>query len=96
MSSDIVETFRDFFKQAMGVERDPYPYQQRLAAEPIQSRLIHVPTGAGKTAAGILAWLWRRQVDPQNTRPLVYCLPMRILFEQRSSNFGQEDFEHER
>jgi len=43
MSSDTVETFRDFFKRAMCVERDPYPYQQKLAGEPIQSRLIHVP-----------------------------------------------------
>jgi len=70
-----------FFEKATGFR--PYPYQRTLAAEPIQSRLIHVPTGAGKTAAAILAWMWRRQVDPDNTpRRLVYCLPMRVLVEQ--------------
>ncbi len=74
-------TFQSFFKAA--TEKYPYPYQERLAGQPIQNRLIHVPTGAGKTAAAILAWLWRRKTDPQNTpRRLVYCLPLRVLVEQ--------------
>ncbi len=54
-------TFDFFFRQA--TRNTPYPYQERLASEPIQSLLISVPTGAGKTAAAILAWLYRRQVD---------------------------------
>jgi CRISPR-associated endonuclease/helicase Cas3 len=70
-----------FFYQATGSQ--PYPYQEKLATEPVQSRLIHVPTGCGKTAAAILAWLWRRGMDPEHTpRRLVYCLPMRVLVEQ--------------
>jgi CRISPR-associated endonuclease/helicase Cas3 len=37
----------------------------------------------GKTAAAVLAWLWRRQTLPTSTpRRLVYCLPMRVLVEQ--------------
>jgi hypothetical protein len=40
-----------FFYQATGSQ--PYPYQEKLATEPVQSRLIHVPTGCGKTAAVI-------------------------------------------
>jgi hypothetical protein len=51
MESDAAGSFRAFFKQAMGGEQEPYPYQEKLATEPIDSRLIHVPTGAGKTAA---------------------------------------------
>jgi len=51
------------------------------------SRLIDIPTGLGKTAAVILAWLWNRehlQSDPWPRR-LVYCLPMRTLVEQTCS-----------
>jgi CRISPR-associated endonuclease/helicase Cas3 len=42
-----------------------------------------IPTGFGKTAAVILAWLWKvRNEDPDTPRRLVYCLPMRTLVEQ--------------
>ena len=45
--------------------------------------LLDVPTGLGKTAAAILAWLWRRRFANKDTpRRLVYCLPMRVLVEQ--------------
>jgi len=81
MKMSEAEEFAEFFQKA--TNSPPYPYQKRLAKEPIQSRMIHVPTGAGKTAAVILAWLWHRKVDPENTpRRLVYCLPMRVLVEQ--------------
>jgi CRISPR-associated endonuclease/helicase Cas3 len=75
------ESFEAFFERATG--KTPYPYQTSLAAGPIESRLISIPTGCGKTAAAILAWLWRRGMDPEHTpRRLVYCLPMRVLVEQ--------------
>jgi CRISPR-associated endonuclease/helicase Cas3 len=53
-----------------------------------ESRLISVPTGLGKTAAVVLAWLWNCIVHPDAAhretwpRRLVYCLPMRTLVEQ--------------
>lgn len=60
----------------------PYPYQVRIAEEPWPD-LADVPTGMGKTAAFVVAWLWRRlQGDPDTPRRLVYCLPMRTLVEQ--------------
>ena len=81
------DSFRGFFKHATGIEQEPYPYQERLAEARVESRLIHIPTGCGKTAAVILAWLWRRRSDPANTpRRLVYCLPMRVLVEQTRDN----------
>ena len=48
------------------------------------SRLIDIPTGLGKTAGVVLAWLWNRVIrqDPSWPRRLVYCLPMRTLVEQ--------------
>lgn len=76
--------FPAFFQAATNPQRSPYDYQQRLASLPCESRLIHIPTGLGKTAAVILAWLWNRvhKADPAWPRRLVYCLPMRTLVEQ--------------
>lgn len=84
-------TYTDLFRQAAGrgsdPAPDPFPYQLRLAERPLPS-LLHVPTGAGKTAAVTLSWIWRRRFHPdsavrtQTPRRLVYCLPMRILVEQ--------------
>lgn len=90
--------FASYFRSATG-NRDPYDYQCRLACgpeatvanpdtlrsgAPCQSQLISIPTGLGKTAAVVLAWLWNRVhlQDPVWPRRLVYCLPMRTLVEQ--------------
>jgi CRISPR-associated endonuclease/helicase Cas3 len=52
--------FDRFFKGATGHE--PFDYQRRLAGgdsgTACRSRLINIPTGLGKTAAVVLAWLW--------------------------------------
>ncbi len=78
---------------------EPYDYQCRLACgkkgdrpeaewlaggTACESRLISIPTGLGKTAAVVLAWMWNRVVrgDEAWPRRLVYCLPMRTLVEQ--------------
>jgi CRISPR-associated endonuclease/helicase Cas3 len=86
-------TFDDLFARAFGVDAKggrshPYPYQRVLATGgPTVPRLLRVPTGLGKTAAVVLAWVWRRRfaepdVRDQTPRRLVYCLPMRVLVEQ--------------
>jgi CRISPR-associated endonuclease/helicase Cas3 len=88
----------------------PFAYQCRLAClegadphDPItlrsgsscESKLINVPTGLGKTAAVVLAWLWNRVLCPhiairtQWPRRLVYCLPMRTLVEQTGDNVSE-------
>lgn len=81
----------------------PFEYQRRLACgdqgsrtdgdwlssgTDCQSRLINVPTGCGKTAAVVFAWLWNRVMQQRADWPrrLVYCLPMRVLVEQTGSN----------
>jgi CRISPR-associated endonuclease/helicase Cas3 len=97
--------FDDFFHVATG--HTPFGYQSRLACGErlpdetekdwracrvrCESRLIHVPTGLGKTAGVVLAWLWNRVGPPalnpqpaslnpsQWPRRLVYCLPRRTL-----------------
>lgn len=78
-----ISDYSAFFTQATGKE-SPYDYQTRLADNVCESRLINIPTGLGKTAAVVLAWLWNR-VHLQSEkwpRRLVYCLPMRTLVEQ--------------
>ncbi|MGI8782651.1 MAG: type I-G CRISPR-associated helicase/endonuclease Cas3g [Acidobacteriota bacterium] len=78
--------FDEFFKKAMGT--NPYAYQTRLATEDSLPELVDIPTGLGKTAAVVLAWLWRRRFHEKPSirfatpRRLVYCLPMRVLVEQ--------------
>ena len=73
--------FREFFSTATAYE--PYPYQERLAAQPWPN-FLDVPTGLGKTAAVTLAWLWKRRVLKEGGTPrrLIWCLPMRVLVEQ--------------
>jgi CRISPR-associated endonuclease/helicase Cas3 len=85
--------FDDFFRAATAHE--PFDYQRRLAEDEVRnagSQLISVPTGLGKTAAVVMAWLWNRVVrsdlSHRNNWPrrLVYCLPMRTLVNQTRAN----------
>jgi CRISPR-associated endonuclease/helicase Cas3 len=79
--------FSNWFKNTTG--HSPYPYQVRLAVDewPI---VIDIPTGLGKTAAIVLAWLWRRKYSEdkdlraKTPRRLAYVLPMRTLVDQIS------------
>jgi CRISPR-associated protein Csb1 len=67
--------FDTFFKSATGHGQGPFDYQRRLACGERANRegaerlaggtdsnfqLINIPTGLGKTAAVVLAWLWNR------------------------------------
>ncbi len=81
--------FDEFFRSA--TESGPFPYQVRLATDGNLSAILSIPTGLGKTAAAVLAWLWRRrmvsdELQKQTPRRLVYCLPMRVLVEQTRDN----------
>jgi CRISPR-associated endonuclease/helicase Cas3 len=88
-------TFDDFFKAATGHKQGPFDYQRRLAGNGADARchsqLINVPTGLGKTAAVVHAWLFNRVhfSNPKWPRRLVYCLPMRTLVEQTRSEVGK-------
>lgn len=73
-------TYPAFFQDLTGFP--PYPYQERLAAGE-WPQLLDVPTGLGKTAAVVVAWLHRLLAPGSSaSRRLVYCLPMRVLVEQ--------------
>lgn len=88
-------TYDNLFKHATRSKEapgglEPFPYQRHLA-EGDWPDLLDIPTGLGKTAAIVLAWLWKRgwrtggkreKPDFNTPRRLVYCLPMRVLVEQ--------------
>ena len=86
-------TYADYFKKATGFP--PYPYQAALAENRDLPVLLRVPTGAGKTEAAVLGWLYRRFEHPDDAvcdstpRRLVYCLPMRTLVEQTVERVGK-------
>ena len=80
------------FSAAFGSDlTKPFEYQRRLACEDWPD-LLNIPTGLGKTAAVVLAWLcWRpggrrAESDPATPRRLVYCLPMRVLVGEVAGN----------
>ena len=100
----MTDSFDHLFARATGLRPDQYHgYQARLACgervarddddwlragSACESMLIDVPTGFGKTAAVVLAWLWNRVLQRRRDWPrrLVYCLPMRTLVEQTFRN----------
>ncbi len=81
--------YDDFFHEATKTAQPqkPYPYQRDLALAPNWPEALSAPTGAGKTAAATLGWLYRRRYAPEPVRAatprrLIFCLPMRTLVTQ--------------
>ncbi|MGH2767967.1 MAG: type I-G CRISPR-associated helicase/endonuclease Cas3g, partial [Actinomycetota bacterium] len=72
---------------------DPFGYQVRVGVEGLPE-LLKVPTGAGKTLAAALGWLFRRRFHPDpavrasTPRWLAFVLPMRVLVEQTTEVIG--------
>jgi CRISPR-associated endonuclease/helicase Cas3 len=83
-------TYDEFVKVCTGGQ-EPYEYQSAIARDGLPELLV-VPTGAGKTLAVVLGWLYRRRFHPDlavraaTPRWLVVCQPMRTLVEQVRSN----------
>lgn len=80
--------FSAWFAQLNGGHA-PHPWQLELAeSDRCENRLLRIPTGFGKTAGTVLAWLWHRVVCKNDHWPrrLVFCLPMRVLAEQVEAN----------
>lgn len=87
MSGADLDEYASFFARATG-GLSPHGYQRRVAEGVRLPELIEIPPGYGKTAAIVLAWLWRRRFHPnldlrtRTPRRLVYALPQRALTDQ--------------
>ncbi|WP_051709067.1 CRISPR-associated endonuclease Cas3'' [Streptomyces sp. NRRL S-350] len=68
----------------------PHAYQSALAAEGLPT-LLEAPTGAGKTVAAVLPWLYRRLVAAPGATPrrLVLVLPRHSLADQAAGRIGE-------
>ena len=83
-------TYDEFFQTAMaGQKFAPRDWQRDLAeCRDPRNRLIRIPTGMGKTAGVLAAWIWNAVCEQAGSsrdlwpRRLVWCLPMRVLVEQ--------------
>jgi CRISPR-associated endonuclease/helicase Cas3 len=78
-----MSSFEEFFRNETG--HHPHEWQTRLASDPVcRDLLIRIPTGFGKTAGVVIAWLFNRvhRKDSAWPRRLALCLPMRTLVEQ--------------
>ena len=74
--------FETFFQAGVN-GKYPRPYQTSLAKRGDWPETLIIPTGFGKTAAVLAAWLWKiGHRDSATPRRLIYCLPMRTLVEQ--------------
>jgi len=85
----MIEPYETWFKRL--VAASPHAWQSALGGDAVlRDRLIRIPTGFGKTAGTILAWLWNRMVRTDVLpaqreawpRRVAFCLPMRVLVEQ--------------
>lgn len=84
-------SFEAFFSE-MTDNPAPHPWQAALGADPVaRDRLIRIPTGLGKTAGVVAAWLYHRvrRGDAAWPTRLAFVLPMRVLVEQTHREVAQ-------
>ncbi|MFI1585506.1 CRISPR-associated endonuclease Cas3'' [Embleya sp. NPDC020630] len=80
--------FGEFFHSATG--HRPYAYQAGFAESGLPP-LVRVPSGGGKSAGAVLAWLYRRLVSAVAVTPrrLVYALPQGSLAEPTHARIAE-------
>lgn len=68
-------------KHLVKKDASPYPYQKRIAEAALQGNniIISAPTGAGKTWAALLPFLYSKIIGRPFSDRLIYSLPMRTL-----------------
>lgn len=91
--TDVAALFDAFVRRATS-SHEPYDYQRRLAVEGLPD-VLRAPTGAGKTLAAVLPWLFRRRHHPHASvraatpGRLVVVLPQRALVEQTAEKVAR-------
>lgn len=78
----MTEKLKSFYKLKLGNEFDPYSYQLMVAEKLLagQNVILQVPTGAGKTWASIIPFLYAQENKRTNfPSKMIYSLPLRTL-----------------
>lgn len=94
MTDAFASEYTAFFQRATG-GLAPHAYQVRIATGERLPTVVEVPPGLGKTAAIVLAWIWRRLFHPEQSvrtatpRRLILALPMRTLTDQAGQQVQQ-------
>jgi superfamily II DNA/RNA helicase len=73
---------KDLFDQLTGsCGFQPYPYQERVAEHLLSGRnvILSAPTGAGKTWAALLPFLYAKRTGVLFVDRLIFALPLRTL-----------------
>ena len=71
-----------FYKKTFGVEFVPYLYQIKVAEALLLGKniILQVPTGAGKTRASIMPFLYAKEMGLDSfPKKMIYSLPLRTL-----------------
>ena len=72
--------FKDYAESIIGFK--PYDYQMAVAEKLLDSKknvILSVPTGAGKTWASVLPFLYAQENNLNFPKKLIYSLPLRTL-----------------
>lgn len=71
--------YKDFYSRHLGFK--PYSYQNKVAELLLSNKnvILSVPTGAGKTWASIMPFLYAKQAQLHFPSKLIYSLPLRSL-----------------
>lgn len=78
-----VSTYAEFFERI--ADARAHDWQTAIGEDVVcRDRSIRIPTGFGKTAGVVLAWMFHRLQRGDTSWPtrLAFCLPMRVLVEQ--------------
>lgn len=75
-----MEQFKSFYKNILGFS--PYSFQSKVADLLLRGKnvILSVPTGAGKTWASIMPFLYAKTYEVENfPQKMIYSLPLRTL-----------------
>lgn len=74
-----MKTYKEFYKDITGFY--PYHYQERVAELLLEGKnvILSVPTGAGKTWASIIPFIYAQYTKAHFPSKLIYSLPLRTL-----------------
>lgn len=74
-----MKTYKEFYKDITGFY--PYHYQEKVAELLLEGKnvILSVPTGAGKTWASIIPFLYAQYAKTYFPSKLIYSLPLRTL-----------------